>query len=162
MNPSLNQIHSFVRIDFECLTDSQVFDDIEPSFRLLHFSNPRVNHPELLSQPTHGQPRFPSLLCFSCRICRLSGGACHLCAPDGELGFYYVTKTYRRRLELAGGYPEPVEGLASLPEIALTNGWLAQSEDFTYPDISSNAYAFPEISPYNAYTGIVCDIGIWG
>ncbi len=75
--------------------------------------------------------------------------------PPVELAMYYMTETYRKRLELAGGDPEPTNGLVRLPEIALTNGWLAQSEDFASSTNFPNAYSFPEIAPYNAYTGEV-------
>jgi hypothetical protein len=75
--------------------------------------------------------------------------------PFMEMGLYYMTETYRKRLELAGGYPGPTNGLVRLPEIPLTNGWLVQSEDFSGNNVSTNAYAFPESAPYNAYTGDV-------
>ncbi len=75
--------------------------------------------------------------------------------PPMEMALYYMTETYRKRLELAGGYPEPTNGLIVLPEIALTNGWLAQSEDFNNSNVSTNSYPFPEISPYTNYTNDV-------
>jgi hypothetical protein len=66
-----------------------------------------------------------------------------------------MAETYRKRVELAGGYPEPTNGLIILPNLALTDGWLGQSEDFSTNganNITIKGYPFPYIAPYGSYT----------
>ena len=75
-----------------------------------------------------------------------------------EIGFYYMTEVYRKRVNTAGGYPEPVNGKITLPNLSLENGWLGQSEEFntsTANNTSLKSYPFPYIASYNSYTGEV-------
>lgn len=77
-----------------------------------------------------------------------------------EMGLYYMAETCRKRVDLTGGWPAVTNGFVTLPNLALTNGWLVQSEDFNTNganNTSIQSYPFPDIAPYNAYTGDVAN-----